>query len=246
MTMNNHTISTRRAQFGVRLALISLGLTGVGIAATSGTSAAHAPTVAPSCSGLSVTLTDYEGPASNNTVTVTVDGTPTTFHFAEGWSKSFSWADTKNHTWTVDIDANIETGDATYYDHVESGTQTACVTTTTEASTTTTVTPTTETPTTVTSTTVTPTTVTSTTTPAAIVPTTVTSTTATPTTVASASEAVAVPATKTAVSAASGVSAKASTLPATGSRTGVTLALAAAVLLIGLGMVTTTRRRRHS
>jgi LPXTG-motif cell wall-anchored protein len=246
MTMNQHITSTRRGQFGVRLALISLGLAGVGIAATSGTSAAHAPTIAPSCSGLNITLTDYEGPASNNTLTVTIDGTPTTVHFAEALTKSFSWSDTKNHSWTVAIDANIETPDnKTTYDHVESGTQTACVTTTTEAPTTTTVTPTTETPTTVTSTTVTPTTVTPTTAPAAIVPTTVTSTTVTPTTVATASEAVAVPA-KTAVSAASGAAPKADTLPATGSETGVTLALAAGLLLIGLGMVTTTRRRRHS
>jgi LPXTG-motif cell wall-anchored protein len=244
--MNQHITSKRRGRFGVRLALISLGLTGVGVAATFGTSAAHNPNITPSCSELKVSLSQYEGPASNNTVTVTIDGKATTFNFAETWNDSFPWADTENHTWTVNIDANIETAtDQTKYDYVESGTETACVSTTTEASTTTTVTPTTETPTTVTSTTETPTTVTSTTRPAAVVPTTATSTT---TTVAAASEAVAVPATKTAVSAASGVAAasSANTLPATGSETGVTLTLAAAALMVGLGMVTMTRRRHHS
>jgi LPXTG-motif cell wall-anchored protein len=268
MTMNHHINSTR-TQLGVRLALISLGLTGVGIAATSGTSAAHSPSINPTCDELNIALTYYEGPASNNAVTVTIDGKATTFSFAESWSNSFAWDNTKNHTWAVDIDANISTPNDTTWDVSEHGTEEACVPTTeesttttvtptteesttttvtptTEASTTTTVTPTTQASTTTTVTpTVTPTTVTSTTTPAVAVPTTVTSTTVTPTTAAVASEAVAVPVTKTAVSAATGTAPSADTLPATGNKTGVTLALAAAALLIGLGMVTTTRRRHR-
>ena len=68
--------------------LVSLGLTGLAIAATAGTSAAHNPDATASCTGLSLSLTQYEGPATNNTVTVTIDGATTTVPFGEGLSRS--------------------------------------------------------------------------------------------------------------------------------------------------------------
>ncbi len=242
--MNHHIRSARRGHYGVRLALVSVGVTGLGIAATAGTSAAHNPTVAPSCAGLGVDFTQYEGPASNNTVTVTIDGAATVIGFGDGLSRSFGWSDTADHVWSVAIDANRQTGDPTMYDWSTSGTQRACVAPTTQPATTTTpapAAPTTDAPTTTAPTIAAPTTDA----PAIAAPATdaATTTTAAATTVAVASEAPAAPAAKaTAVSAAAGA-ARPTTLPQTGSNTGLQLALAMTVLLAGVAMITITRRR---
>jgi hypothetical protein len=255
--MNQHLTSARRGHTGMRLALISLGLTGLGIAATAGTSAAHNPNVVASCTQLSLNFTQYEGPASNNTVTVTIDGTPTVIQFADELSRSFPWSDAADHTWTVAIDANRETGDATAYDSSTSGSEQACVTTTTQPSTTTTApqtdifTPpipapaTTEAPTTEAPTTV------ATEVPAVVVASAAAApeTPAAATTVAVADEAPVGPAAPSAVSA-SGASVAAaattgSTLPRTGSNTGLELVMATTVLVAGVWMITITRWRDH-
>jgi LPXTG-motif cell wall-anchored protein len=212
--------------------------------------------VVASCTELSLNFTHYEGPASNNTVTVTVDGTPTVIQFAEELSRSFPWSDAADHTWTVAIDANHETGDATAYDSSTSGSEHACVPTTTHPSTPTTApqtdiftppipapvtteTPTTAAPVTSDATTAAPEA------PAAAAP----ETPAPATAVAVANEAPVVPAATTAVSA-SGASVAAagtggSTLPQTGTNTGLELIMATTMLLAGAWMITITRRRDH-
>jgi LPXTG-motif cell wall-anchored protein len=246
--MNQHSTSARRGQKGMRLALISLGLTGLGIGATAGTSAAHNPNVAPSCTGLTLDFTQYEGPASNNTVTVTIDGAATVIQFDEGLSRSFPWSDSADHTWTVTVDANRETGDATAYDTSTSGTETACVAT--ETTTPPTTAPaTTEPATTVPATTEAPTTTVSEVPAAAAPTTTAPETPAVATTTAVANEAPSPPAATTvSVSDASAATAptSGSTLPKTGSNTGLELMVATTVLLAGVWMIMITRRRTNA
>ncbi|CAE7779942.1 unnamed protein product [Symbiodinium sp. KB8] len=92
---------------------------------------AHTPTVAPSCSGLSVELKWYEhhadgatlGSYINNRVTVTINGVPESFDFPGYWAQDFTWSATQDNTWSVVIDANLYTGHPTAYDTEFSGTQ---------------------------------------------------------------------------------------------------------------------------
>ncbi len=106
---------------------------------------AHTPTVAPSCSGLSVELKWYEhhadgatlGSYINNRVTVTINGVPESFDFPGYWAQDFTWSATQDNTWSVVIDANLYTGHPTAYDTEFSGTQEACETPTTTTTTTT-------------------------------------------------------------------------------------------------------------
>jgi LPXTG-motif cell wall-anchored protein len=120
-----------------------------GILAFATPALAHTPSVAPSCSGLAVSLVSYEGSSPNNRVTTTIDSVATVTDFGGSYSHTFSWSQTVPHTWSVVIDANRSTGNATQYDRSFSGTwqacQTAPTTTTTVAPTTTTVAPTTTT-----------------------------------------------------------------------------------------------------
>jgi LPXTG-motif cell wall-anchored protein len=196
MAMSTLITSHRRGRFGVRLAVVSLGLAGLGVATTAGTSAAHTGNVTPSCTGLRLNLNSYEGPATNNTVTVTIDGTARVISFGSGLDQTFKWSDAENHTWAVVIDANLEKKfDTTKWDWSDGGTELACVTTTTTTTappttttttappTTTTAPPTTTTAPPTTTTTAPPTTTTTTVTPTTVTPTTVTPTTVSPTTV---------------------------------------------------------------
>ena len=119
---------------------------------------AHTPSVTPSCTGLAVSLLEYEvGGGANNRVTTTIDGVPTVVDFGASYIHTFTWSQTATHTWSVVLDANRQIGDATAYDLTFSGTWQACqtaptTTTTTVTPTTTTVAPTTTTTTTVAST----------------------------------------------------------------------------------------------
>lgn len=106
---------------------------------------AHTPSVVPSCSGLTITLTQYEGNATNNLVTIGIDNQPPGgVTFASSYSHTFTWSQTANHSYSVQIDANRNSGDPTAYDRVFTGTSTACqvapTTTTTPATTSTAVT----------------------------------------------------------------------------------------------------------
>ena len=110
---------------------------------------AHSPSVAPSCSGLAVSFVSYEGPSTNNRVTITIDDGVTVADFGGSYSHTFNWSQTVPHTWSVVIDSNRSTGNPTQYDASFSGEwqecKTAPTTTTTVAPTTTTVAPTTTT-----------------------------------------------------------------------------------------------------
>jgi LPXTG-motif cell wall-anchored protein len=113
-----------------------------GVLAFSTPALAHTPSVAPSCSGLAVSFVSYDGPSTNNRVTVTIDNVATVADFGVSYSHTFNWSQTVPHTWSVVIDANRSTGNPTAYDKSFSGTwhacQTAPTTTTTVAPTTTT------------------------------------------------------------------------------------------------------------
>ncbi|MEP7046687.1 MAG: hypothetical protein ABI949_08415, partial [Ilumatobacteraceae bacterium] len=121
----------------------------VGVLAFATPAVAHTPSVTPSCSGLALSLVNYEGPDTNNRVTTTIDNVATTADFGGSYSHTTNWSQTVPHTWSVVIDANRTTGEPTTYDVSFSGTwqacQTAPTTTTTVAPTTTTVAPTTTT-----------------------------------------------------------------------------------------------------
>ncbi len=240
--------TSRRGHLGMRVALISLGVTGLGIAATAGTSAAHNPNAVASCTDLKVSFDTYEGPANNNKLTITINGVSTSTTFGETFSETIPWDGSIDHTWSVAVDANTVNGDATPYDWSTNGTEHAC----TPTSSTTPATSTTAPPTSSTTppSTAPPTTAPATTAPPTTVPAFVTPTTAPPavtTTTAVASEAPVAPPTTAAASSggATLVAPKTSALPATGSNTGVQLTLAMAVLMAGFGLVTITRRRAN-
>jgi hypothetical protein len=120
----------------------------------------HTPSVTPSCTGLAVVLTQYEGSSPNNRVTVVIDGNTTQVNFGGSYSHTFGWSSASGHVWTVDIDANRNSGNATQFDKHFAGTQLACETPTTTTTTTAPTTTTTVTEPTTTTTTVAPTTTT--------------------------------------------------------------------------------------
>ncbi len=239
----------RRGRSAIRLAVISVGLTGVGIAATAASASAHVPVVSETCTGLNIGLTEYEGPSTNNHLTVTIDGVTQVIPFSETLSKTIPWSSSVDHTWLVVLDANLQTGDPTRYDTSFSGTQRHC--TTPPPSSTTSTVPATSTTSTVRASTTTTAPASTTTSVASEAPVPPASTTTTAvaseapvpaptTTVAVASEAP-VPPAAVVVEAPVG-----SALPATGNDTGLQLGLALVVLMSGLGLITITRRRSHA
>ena len=134
-------------------AILTLSSGAIGLTATP--AFAHTPNVTPSCTGLAVSLAEYDvGNGSNNRVTTTIDGVATVADFGASYSHTFTWSQTASHTWSVVVDANrAGGGDPTQYDVTFSGTWQACqpapTTTTTLAPTTTTTLATTTTTTTV-------------------------------------------------------------------------------------------------
>lgn len=97
------------------------------------TAAAHTPVVSANCQGVTVNLTSYEGPSSNNKLTVFIDGgAPYFVNF--GSSYSFTYPVPQNgatSSWSVTIDANLNTGNATAYDKTFTGRVGPCGTATT-------------------------------------------------------------------------------------------------------------------
>lgn len=88
---------------------------------------AHTPTVTPSCDGLHVLAVDYFGSGSNNRITVTVDGVVIDDELFSGeFEALYAWSPTEPHTWSVAIDANINTGYPDLYDAFFEGTQQPC------------------------------------------------------------------------------------------------------------------------
>ena len=143
----------------IATAAMAIGVVLFGIAVAPGVASAHTPRVEPNCSGLVVILDNYEAPATNNRVSITIDGAAQSFLFGPDFEQTFSWSSTSNHTWSVFVDANLTNGSPTEYDSTFSGTQVACVattTTTTATTTTTTAPPTTTTTVAPTTTTTTP------------------------------------------------------------------------------------------
>jgi LPXTG-motif cell wall-anchored protein len=196
-------------------------IVGVGVFAFATPALAHTPSVVPSCSGLGISLVSYESPGTNNRVTTTIDNVATVVDFGGSYSNTFNWSQTVSHTWSVVVDANRSTGDATAYDESFSGTwqacQTAPTTTTTVAPTPTTVEPTT--------TTVAPTTTT-------VAPTT--------TTTVVASEAPASPSTTIVAR----VAPAADALPATGYASGTIAIIGLAMFVLGVSLLGLRRRSR--
>lgn len=111
--------------------LIAAGtIVGVALAVGAGTAAAHNPTVAPGCTGITVTLTQYEsGDApghDNNQLTLTIDGHEYLQAFDTHATLHVAWPATVDHVWSVVVDANKVAGDPTKYDYSADGTQVAC------------------------------------------------------------------------------------------------------------------------
>lgn len=105
-----------------------------------GNAAAHTPEVVPSCTGITITLTNYEGTATNNSVTISLDGAPPgQALFGSSYTHTFQWSPAQNHTYSVVIDANLHTGNPTQYDKTFQGAKSACGYPTTTADPTTTV-----------------------------------------------------------------------------------------------------------
>lgn len=208
----------------------------VGVLAFATPAFAHTPSVTPSCSGLAVSLVAYEGTSTNNRVTTTIDNVATVTDFGASYSHTFNWSQTAPHTWSVVIDANRSTGNATAYDRSFSGTWQACQPAPTTTTTTTTVAPTTTT-----------TTVAATTTTTAAATTTTAAPTATTTTLV-ASEAPVTPSTTTTVSlvaSAAPVPHPADVqLPATGYASGRIAILGLAMFGLGLTLIGLRRRSR--
>lgn len=233
------------------LALITITLGAILIAPA--TASAHTPSVSDSCSGLEVTLTNYEstsGPAFNNRVTVTIDGAAQVFDFDASFTQTFGWAQTADHTWTVVIDANRNNGNATQYDTSFQGSENACQQPSTTTSTTTLAPTTTSTSTSV------PTPTSSTTVPSTS-STNVVTTTAPETTPSTSSPATSTdPSTTSTTTTVSGATTTTvalipppvpsttitPNLPATGRNTGLLSLAAATVLLAGLALVAARRR----
>jgi LPXTG-motif cell wall-anchored protein len=200
---------------------------------------AHTPTVTPSCSGLAVSLVAYEGTSTNNRVTTTIDNVATVADFGGSYSHTFSWSQTAPHTWSVVIDANRSTGNATAYDKSFSGTWQACQpapTTTTSTTTTTTTTTTTVEPTT---TTAEPTTTTAGSTTTTAAPTTTTTTLVASEAPATTSTTLALVASQAPVPPATAVR-----LPATGTESGRIAILGLAMFGLGLTLLGLRRRSR--
>ena len=218
----------------MRKSLISIAVI-VGVLAFATPALAHTPTVTPSCSWLAITLVAYEGTSTNNRVTTTIDGVGTVTDFGASYSHTFNWSQTVPHSWSVVIDANRSTGNATAYDTSFSGTWQACR----PDPTTTTTTTTTAAPTTTTTTTAAPTT---TTTPTVATPTTTTTLVlseapvlTSTTTILVASQAPVPPA---------GVAATVVQLPTTGNESGRIAILGLALLGLGLTLMGLRRRSR--
>lgn len=88
---------------------------------------AHTPQVVPSCTGLSITLSNYEGSASNNLVIVGIDNQPPGgVFFASSFSHIYAWSQTAVHSYSVQIDADRNSGPPTQYDATFSGTWQPC------------------------------------------------------------------------------------------------------------------------
>jgi LPXTG-motif cell wall-anchored protein len=124
--MNRTANEPRRARRWPRLAFAGTAAALAGLVGFGGVAAAHTPSVEAGCAALEVSLAQYDGPADNNVVTVTIDGASTSTSFASGFERTFSWSGTATHTWSVVLDANRIAGEATSYDWSRSGTQDAC------------------------------------------------------------------------------------------------------------------------
>ena len=136
--------------------VMAAGVVLLGIGIAPGVASAHTPNVSDNCGGLAVSFTSYEGTSTNNQLTVTIDGNSQVFFFASGYSNTFPWSSAVNHSWSVAVDANRNSGDTTRYDWSASGTQVACNPTTSTSTSTSTTTSTTSTTTSTTTTTTQP------------------------------------------------------------------------------------------
>ena len=222
----------------------------LGAAVLPATASAHTPDVSSTCSELTVKLTAYEGPADNNTVTVTIDGVTETFMFGRSFEQTFPIDPTTQSYWTVVVDANINQGDPARYDRVFEGSEYPCPTATTSS-------PSTTTPPTAPSSTSPSSTSTTTPAPTTTVPaTTATSTTTTtsssppstsptsvPTSPPSSAPASSAPSSTTSVPDTSGPTTSEPGLPVTGSTTQTTAGAALITLAAGALLVLIARRR---
>src|SRR3954471_378046 len=113
-----------RQVFGVAAATVTIAA-GV-VVGMPGIALAHTPSVHDECDGLHVSLQSYEGTSTNNTVTITIDGASHSYNFGGSFTRTDTWSQTVSHTWTVVIDANRNTGNATQYDASFNGVQAPC------------------------------------------------------------------------------------------------------------------------
>lgn len=104
-------------------AVTALALGGIAVA-TAAPASAHTPVVTADCTSLSVKLWAYSDTKQND-LTVTVDGAVVDdTRFKRSFEKAYDLDPTKDHTWSVKVDA----GDGSRYDHQQSGSTTACET----------------------------------------------------------------------------------------------------------------------
>lgn len=99
-------------------AIVGGGLTLI----SNGVVSAHTPQVSADCDGVHVNLTNYEGPAGNNTVTVTIDGVPFVDQFGTSFDATYPVPQNgATLVWTVFVDANLNSGDPDKYDYFKDG-----------------------------------------------------------------------------------------------------------------------------
>lgn len=107
----------RRALLAI---LTFVGITAGSLAVGTGIASAHSYEKTATCTSFTFhALDNYEGNATNNSVTLTLDGAPQTFFFDQhGITKVLPFTPgPASHTWRIDINANINTGnDKTGYD----------------------------------------------------------------------------------------------------------------------------------
>jgi hypothetical protein len=105
--------------------------TGLALIAVAAPASAHNNTVNPTCSNLSVDITNYATKSTNdksNTLKVVIDGTTeVNTTFGASYSQTFTYSSTAVHSWSVTVVAY----DNSQYNVNESGTTTPCTTTVT-------------------------------------------------------------------------------------------------------------------
>jgi LPXTG-motif cell wall-anchored protein len=124
--MGSHGSNRRRGPTVRRLGVTTIGFGAIVIGGLAGSAAAHNPQIVASCNGLSVQFRGYQGRATNNQVTITIDGVTSQYSFGVQSTRTFPWNPVGDHDYSIVLDANRQLGDAVAFDRSFAGTQHAC------------------------------------------------------------------------------------------------------------------------